>query len=149
MVALFRIEELTSGAIFIDGVDISRVNVHYLRSKLAIIPQESVLFSASLRFNLDPFNECTDAQLWEVLRDVNMEIHVNTSLPLKLEEPVSEGGDNFSTGQRQVIQRYNQSCLSYDIHNSDIVHQIFQTGIIFMKLHSHIYLYMYLAMDVY
>jgi ABC-type multidrug transport system fused ATPase/permease subunit len=102
MVALFRIEELVSGTILIDDVDISRVPVQYLRSKLAIIPQEPVLFSASLRFNLDPFNQCTDEEIWDVLRDVNMESYVNSSLPLKLQELVSEGGDNFSAGQRQV-----------------------------------------------
>lgn len=102
MVALFRIEELAAGQILIDDVDISRLSVHFLRSKLAIIPQEPVLFSASLRFNLDPFEESSDEQIWEVLRYVNMEAYVNSSLPLKLEEVVSEGGDNFSTGQRQV-----------------------------------------------
>ena len=102
MVALFRIEELDSGQILIDDIDISRVPVHLLRSRLAIIPQEPVLFSASLRFNLDPFRASSDEQIWAVLRDVNMEAYVHSSLPLQLEELVSEGGDNFSTGQRQV-----------------------------------------------
>jgi ABC-type multidrug transport system fused ATPase/permease subunit len=102
MVALFRIEELVSGQILIDGIDISRVDVHYLRAKLAIIPQEPVLFSASLRFNIDPFDQSSDEEIWAVLRAVNMEAYVMSSLPLKLQEAVSEGGDNFSTGQRQV-----------------------------------------------
>ena len=59
------------------------------------------MFSASVRFNLDPFEEHTDEEIWEVLRSVNMFDHVY-ALPQKLEEMVAEGGDNFSAGQRQV-----------------------------------------------
>jgi ABC-type multidrug transport system fused ATPase/permease subunit len=101
MVALFRIEELVGGQIYIDGIDISRIPVQLLRKKLCIIPQDPVMFSATVRFNLDPFNECTDSQLWEVLEDVQMKTHIE-SLPSQLLELVSEGGDNFSSGQRQV-----------------------------------------------
>lgn len=102
MVALFRIEELVAGRIVIDGIDISQIPLNTLRSKLCIIPQDPVMFSASVRFNLDPFDECTDEQVWDVLRDVNMKDHI-MSLPNKLEELVAEGGDNFSAGQRQLI----------------------------------------------
>lgn len=101
MVALFRIEELTSGAIYIDGIDISTVPLHTLRSKLCIIPQDPVMFSASVRFNLDPFNNYQDDELWDVLESVHMKDHV-MSLPLKLQDMVCEGGENFSAGQRQV-----------------------------------------------
>lgn len=59
------------------------------------------MFSASVRFNLDPFNEHPDAEVWSVLEDVNMRGHVE-SLPGRLEEMVAESGDNFSAGQRQV-----------------------------------------------
>ena len=102
MVALFRIQELASGQIFIDGIDCSSVPLQLLRSKLGIIPQDPVMFSASVRFNLDPFNEHTDMEVWDALRSVNMDQHVS-SLPGKLEEMVAEGGDNFSVGQRQLI----------------------------------------------
>jgi ATP-binding cassette, subfamily C (CFTR/MRP), member 1 len=102
MVALFRIEELVEGRIIIDDIDISRLPLNTLRSKLCIIPQDPVMFSASVRFNLDPFKECTDEQVWEVLENVNMKEHI-LSLPNKLEELVAEGGDNFSAGQRQLI----------------------------------------------
>jgi len=102
MVALFRIEELVGGSIVIDGIDISRIDLYRLRKALCIIPQEATMFSASVRFNLDPFDECTDDQIWEVLSDVNMKDHI-MSLPNKLEELVAEGGDNFSVGQRQLI----------------------------------------------
>lgn len=59
------------------------------------------MFSASLRFNLDPFHQCSDDDIWKVLGSINMQEHV-MSLPNKLEEEVAEGGDNFSAGQRQV-----------------------------------------------
>jgi ABC-type multidrug transport system fused ATPase/permease subunit len=101
MVALFRIEDLKQGQILIDGIDIARVSLNLLRNKLCIIPQDPVMFSASVRFNLDPFDEHSDEEVWEVLTSVNMREHV-LSLPNKLQEMVAEGGDNFSAGQRQV-----------------------------------------------
>eukprot|EP01033_Poteriospumella_lacustris_P004219 gene4219-3010_t len=85
MVALFRIEELVGGKILIDGLDISRIPLPLLRAKLCIIPQDPVMFSASVRFNLDPFDEFSDEAVWEVLENVNMKDHV-LSLPNKLEE---------------------------------------------------------------
>jgi ATP-binding cassette subfamily C (CFTR/MRP) protein 1 len=105
MVALFRIENLYSGSILIDGIDISKIPLHHLRQKLSIIPQDPVMFSASVRFNLDPFDEVSDEQCWEVLTSVNMKEHVK-SLPGQLAEFVVEGGDNFSAGQRQVGLKY-------------------------------------------
>jgi ATP-binding cassette, subfamily C (CFTR/MRP), member 2 len=101
MVTLFRIEELVSGQILIDGVDIATLPVHFLRKKLCIIPQDPVMFSASVRFNLDPFNEHSDEEILEVLEGVNMLEYVK-SLPNGLQEIVTESGDNFSAGQRQV-----------------------------------------------
>lgn len=101
MVSLFRIEEIESGSIIIDDIDIARVPLEILRSRLCIIPQDPVMFSITVRFNLDPFNQHSDAELWDVLESVDMKNHV-MSLPLKLEEPVAEGGENFSAGQRQV-----------------------------------------------
>ena len=101
MVALFRIEDLAGGSILIDGIDISKLERHALRNKLCIIPQDPVMFSASVRFNIDPFNMASDEEVWNVLGEVNMKKHVE-SLPGKLSELVAEGGDNFSAGQRQV-----------------------------------------------
>ena len=102
MIGLFRIQELASGKIYIDGIDTSTVPLTTLRSRLGIIPQDPVIFSASVRFNLDPFEAYSDIQIWDVLKSVDMKEHV-MSLPGKLSEEVAEGGDNFSTGQRQLI----------------------------------------------
>ncbi|KAJ1419431.1 P-loop containing nucleoside triphosphate hydrolase protein [Ochromonadaceae sp. CCMP2298] len=102
MVGLFRIQELAEGSIFIDGLDTSKIPLRLLRSKLGIIPQEPVMFSASVRFNLDPFSEHSDAKIWEVLSSINMKEHILT-MPGKLSEEVAEGGSNFSAGQRQLV----------------------------------------------
>jgi ABC-type multidrug transport system fused ATPase/permease subunit len=102
MVALFRIENPSAGSICIDGVDLQSVPLDKLRAKLGIIPQDPVVFSITVRFNLDPFDQYPDSALWEVLDKVAMKGTV-LSFPLKLAEPVSEGGDNFSAGQRQLL----------------------------------------------
>lgn len=102
MNALFRMEKLCGGSILIDGVDTKRIPLHVLRSRIGIIPQDPVMFSASVRFNLDPFSNHTDEELWKILQRVDMQGHI-LSLPKQLEEVVAEGGDNFSAGQRQLI----------------------------------------------
>jgi ABC-type multidrug transport system fused ATPase/permease subunit len=103
MIGLFRIQELAGGSITIDGLDISTVPLNKLRTKLGIIPQDPVMFSASVRFNLDPFNVYSDEKIWDVLQSINLKDHV-LSLPGKLGEEVAEGGDNFSAGQKQVSE---------------------------------------------
>jgi ATP-binding cassette subfamily C (CFTR/MRP) protein 1 len=102
MASLFRIENLEEGSIRIDDVDISTVPLSALRSRIGIIPQDAVMFSVTVRFNLDPFNNYTDDEIWSVLDAVEMK-EVVMSFPGKLEEPVSDGGENFSMGQRQLL----------------------------------------------
>jgi ABC-type multidrug transport system fused ATPase/permease subunit len=102
MVALFRIENLKEGSLKIDDVDINSVSLLDLRSRIGIIPQDAVIFSLTVRFNLDPFNNHTDEEIWNVLEAVEMKDTV-MSFPGKLEEPVADGGENFSMGQRQLI----------------------------------------------
>lgn len=102
MVALFRIENLSEGCITIDGVDINTVSLSDLRSRLGIIPQDPVIFSVTVRFNLDPFDNYTDTEIWDVLESVDMKEAI-MSLPNKLQEAVSDGGDSFSSGQKQLI----------------------------------------------
>eukprot|EP01125_Pyxidicula_operculata_P020167 TRINITY_DN73_c2_g1_i1.p1 TRINITY_DN73_c2_g1~~TRINITY_DN73_c2_g1_i1.p1 ORF type:complete len:1092 (+),score=213.81 TRINITY_DN73_c2_g1_i1:119-3394(+) len=101
--ALFRMMELMKGKIYIDGVDISTLGLQQLRSKLAIIPQDPVLFLGTIRSNLDPWNEHSDEKLWETLEKVHMKKVIEDAGLEGLYAPVSEGGSNFSVGQRQLI----------------------------------------------
>ncbi|KXJ83541.1 hypothetical protein RP20_CCG005047 [Aedes albopictus] len=78
------------------------MGLHDLRGKLSIIPQEPVLFSGSLRYNLDPFDEYPDEKLWRALKEVKLEEAVN-ELPSGLSSKINEGGSNFSVGQRQLV----------------------------------------------
>jgi ABC-type multidrug transport system fused ATPase/permease subunit len=64
MNALFRIQELSNGQILIDDIDTGKIPLNILRSRIGIIPQDPVMFSATIRFNLDPFNSYSDLQLW-------------------------------------------------------------------------------------
>ncbi|XP_065162919.1 probable multidrug resistance-associated protein lethal(2)03659 isoform X2 [Atheta coriaria] len=99
--ALFQLTE-TEGIIAVDGVDVHGLGLHDLRSKLSIIPQEPVLFSGTMRKNLDPFDEYTDLVLWKALEDVELK-DVVSDLPAGLNSIMSEGGTNFSVGQRQLV----------------------------------------------
>ncbi|XP_054155704.1 multidrug resistance-associated protein 1-like [Oppia nitens] len=100
--ALFRLIEPAMGRIVIDGIDISQLGLHELRSRLTIIPQEPVLFSGTIRSNLDPFDKFSDDQLWLVLDQSHLKEFV-LSTDTGLDHPVTESGDNMSVGQRQLI----------------------------------------------
>ncbi|XP_041661072.1 multidrug resistance-associated protein 5 [Cheilinus undulatus] len=99
---LFRLMEPCGGSILIDGVDISDIGLADLRSKLSIIPQDPVLFSGTVRSNLDPFNQYSEEQIWDALSRSHMKECVS-QLPLKLESEVVENGENFSVGERQLL----------------------------------------------
>ena len=99
--ALFRLVELTSGHIYIDGIDIKTLGLHELRSQISIIPQDPTLFSGPLRQTLDPFNEFNDNELWEALEKVQIK-KKTLSLTGQLLFHVSEGGINFSVGEKQL-----------------------------------------------
>ncbi|CAO4382850.1 unnamed protein product [Caenorhabditis nigoni] len=100
--ALFRIIEADGGCIEIDGVNIADLQLEQLRSRLTIVPQDPVLFSGTLRMNLDPFDAFNDDRIWEALRNAHLESFVN-SLQDGLSHKISEGGENLSVGQRQLI----------------------------------------------
>jgi len=100
--ALFRILERAGGRIMVDGVDIAKIGLQDLRSRLTIIPQDPVLFSGTLRLNLDPFDTHTDDELWKILELSHLKNFVS-GLDEGLLHPVSEGGENLSVGQRQLV----------------------------------------------
>ncbi|KAI8904886.1 P-loop containing nucleoside triphosphate hydrolase protein [Gorgonomyces haynaldii] len=105
--AFFRILPLAEGAIEIDGIDITKIGLYDLRSRLTIIPQDPVLFTGTIRSNLDPFDEHTDQQLWDALNRVHLQETFQTTAgseqTLTLEYQVTENGQNFSQGQRQLL----------------------------------------------
>ncbi|KAK8748976.1 hypothetical protein OTU49_015623, partial [Cherax quadricarinatus] len=100
--ALFRIIEAAGGNIVIDNVNISKIGLHDLRSRLTIIPQDPVLFSGTLQMNLDPFHKYDDAKVWSALEQSHLKEFVS-GLPNGLQHQVSEGGENLSVGQRQLV----------------------------------------------
>lgn len=100
--AFFRIIEPASGTIFIDGIDISKLGLYDLRSRLTIIPQDPVLFTGALRINLDPFNNYTDEEIWKSLELAHLKPFI-ASLMGTLSYEITEGGENLSVGQRQLI----------------------------------------------
>lgn len=100
--ALFRIVELERGRILVDDCDISKFGLADLRKVLSIIPQSPVLFSGTVRFNLDPFGEHNDADLWEALERAHLKEVIRRNA-FGLDAEVSEGGENFSVGQRQLL----------------------------------------------
>ncbi|KAG6453078.1 multidrug resistance-associated protein 1 isoform X2 [Manduca sexta] len=99
---LFRIVEAMGGKILIDGVDISTIGLHQLRSRITIIPQDPVLFSGTLRMNLDPFEVYTDEEIWRSLEHAHLKTFVQ-GLQAGLRHEVAEGGENLSVGQRQLV----------------------------------------------
>mmetsp|Transcript_61042 Transcript_61042/g.125907 ORF Transcript_61042/g.125907 Transcript_61042/m.125907 type:complete len:1578 (-) Transcript_61042:105-4838(-) len=101
-VALFRLAHNTSGVVRLDGVDVAQVGLEDLRKHLSIIPQDPILFSGTIRSNLDPFLEHDDERIWAVLERVHMAPLV-AGYRSALEHKVAQGGSNLSIGQRQLL----------------------------------------------
>ncbi len=106
---LFRFLTATAGRILIDGIDISTIKLSDLRSRLAIVPQDPVLFTGTIRSNLDPFNQYTDQDILSVLSQVHINNdpgnspQLNKTPLLSLSSPITLGGHNLSLGQRQLL----------------------------------------------
>jgi len=99
--ALFRLAYI-EGEIYIDKISTGAIALHDFRSKISIIPQEPFLFSGSLRRNLDPFDQYSDAVLWQALQDVELK-EMFSEMAAGLDTKVSDEGSNFSVGQRQLL----------------------------------------------
>jgi ABC-type multidrug transport system fused ATPase/permease subunit len=120
--SLLRFVNLTSGNITIDGLDISQIRLHRLRTSVTLIPQEPVLFSGDVQFNLDPFGQASETELHSALSACSsIQVHsgtageagTNTNKPtraLTLDTPVAANGENFSQGQRQVLSIARAVC---------------------------------------
>ncbi|KAI8896818.1 P-loop containing nucleoside triphosphate hydrolase protein [Globomyces pollinis-pini] len=106
--ALFRIMEAKSGSILIDNLDISKIGLFTLRTRMQIIPQDPILFKGTIRSNLDYSSRFSDAQLWEALEYSGLKEFVK-GLTGQLESAIEANGENLSVGQRQLI------CLSRSI----------------------------------
>jgi len=103
MITLYRLVEPTSGFIFVDGIDITTLGLADLRSRLSLVPQDPVIFSGTIRSNLDPFATAgSDVHIWEALARAGMDSFV-AGLDGGLNAPIQEGGANLSTGQRQLL----------------------------------------------
>ncbi|GMR61820.1 hypothetical protein PMAYCL1PPCAC_32015 [Pristionchus mayeri] len=100
--ALFRIVEADGGFVEIDRERIDQLDLQVLRSRLTIVPQDPVLFSGTLRENLDPFGKHSDDAVWEAIKESHLETFVR-SLNDGLNHIVSESGENLSVGQRQLL----------------------------------------------
>ena len=103
MTSLYRIVEPCDGSITIDGIDVSQLGLADLRSRLALVPQDPVIFSGTVRANLDPFDAVGgDAFIWQALQQAGMADTIR-QMPGGLDAEISEGGGNLSTGQRQLL----------------------------------------------
>uniref|UniRef100_A0A1I7XB13 ABC transporter domain-containing protein n=1 Tax=Heterorhabditis bacteriophora TaxID=37862 RepID=A0A1I7XB13_HETBA len=99
---LFRMIEADGGYIEIDGVRTDAMGLHELRKKITMIPQEPILFSGTLRFNLDPTNQYSDSEIWKVLDACQLK-EFASSRPEGLDYTIHDGGKNMSVGERQLV----------------------------------------------
>lgn len=102
MMALLRLNIIIGGDVLVDGESLLSMDLETSRSMMALIPQDPHLFSGTVRFNLDPFGEFRDDEIWDALRDVQLFDYI-TQDSAGLNARVDEGGKNFSVGQRQLL----------------------------------------------
>eukprot|EP00028_Trichosphaerium_sp_Am-I-7-wt_P005430 CAMPEP_0168519036 /NCGR_PEP_ID=MMETSP0405-20121227/7077_1 /TAXON_ID=498012 /ORGANISM="Trichosphaerium sp, Strain Am-I-7 wt" /LENGTH=1028 /DNA_ID=CAMNT_0008539499 /DNA_START=322 /DNA_END=3408 /DNA_ORIENTATION=+ len=102
MLALFRMCEAAEGSIHIDGINIATIGLDSLRRGIAIIPQDPMLFTGTIRSNLDPFTEYADNELWECLKSVELQEQIE-DMEGTLDAKVTENGENLSVGSRQLL----------------------------------------------
>jgi ABC-type multidrug transport system fused ATPase/permease subunit len=110
MSILFRLIELQSGSIVIDGQDISKLGLRQLRGRLSIIPQDPLIFSGNIRSNLDPFSDHTDAELWDALRRAHLIEGSSAKERFNLDTVIEAEGSNLSVGERSLLSLARALC---------------------------------------
>ena len=101
--SLFRMGTLVQGHILVDGIDIASLGLDDVRRHISIIPQDPVLFTGTMRSNLDQFGDYADAEIWRALEQVQLKKLVTDVLADGLQSMVSESGSNLSVGQKQLV----------------------------------------------
>ncbi|KRZ85265.1 Multidrug resistance-associated protein 5, partial [Trichinella sp. T8] len=101
--ALLRLYPICEGTICIDSHDVTLLDLRQLRCKIGVIPQDPVLFSGTLRFNVDPQGKCSDMQLWKAIETVQLKHVVEQKMGNGLDTRIEQGGRNFSVGERQLV----------------------------------------------
>ncbi|CAM2724338.1 unnamed protein product [Rotaria socialis] len=101
--SIFRMGTLVNGQILIDNIDISTVGLDDVRRRISIIPQDPVLFTGTMRSNLDRFGDYSDAEIWHALDQVQLKKPVSDVMPNGLQSLVNESGSNLSVGQKQLV----------------------------------------------
>ncbi|KAJ8954540.1 hypothetical protein NQ318_000774 [Aromia moschata] len=94
---LFRLYDF-EGHILIDGVDTKTLSLNFVRSKIAIIPQDPILFTGTIKTNIDPLDQYSDLMIWDAIEKVHLKQAITS-----LQEEIQEGGANYSSGQRQLV----------------------------------------------
>ncbi|CAF3348753.1 unnamed protein product [Rotaria sp. Silwood2] len=100
---LFRMGTLVDCHIIIDNIDIATIGLDDIRRRISIIPQDPVLFTGTMRSNLDPFGLYSDAEIWNALEQVQLKKLVTNMMSIGLHSLVSESGSNLSVGQKQLV----------------------------------------------
>lgn len=101
-VVLLRLVEPCGGKILIDDIDVSTIGLDNLRNAVTIIPQTPIIFSGTIRSNLDPFQQYDDFQIWKILERVHIKDTIE-QMPLKLDQVLNENGSNLSIGEKQIL----------------------------------------------
>ena len=109
--AILRLSEVeSSGEVRIDDIDVGQIGLADLRSAVAVIPQDPVLFQGTIRYNLDPFNQYEDEVIWSAIEKSHLKDKISESGGEGLNMLVANDGDNLSVGEKQLLCLGKSAC---------------------------------------